>query len=284
MSEVIGKFVEALGWPFWLIGMFALLAGALAHHFAAADLEDSGGRAKLREALEAGGGLRRLYIRLLTPALDRLDRFLGDSDKAAFSLSSPFRNREPHPYWTAWSFDRCALLALFYPLLSLFAVWACTGESESTAEWLGMQHGALSPRLISAATIILITIAFWRSRHTIAIISTIAFAVAGAIAGTHTVASAVTDSRVVTGAVAGAVAVASAVAIAVVPVALAVAPVLALLLALSVALTRFRLRLWSVTLSPPLALTAALIRPFSLPLLLFLLLLPSTSFSLSLLF
>src|SRR4051812_46147514 len=140
MSEIVGKFVEALESPLWLIGMIALMAGALAHHFAAADLEDSGGRAKLREALEAGGELRRLYIRLLTPQLDRLDRFLGDSDKAAFSLPSPFRNRERHPYWTGWSFDRCALLALVYPLLSLFVVWVWQSESGPIAERLGMER------------------------------------------------------------------------------------------------------------------------------------------------
>src|SRR4051794_35056807 len=151
MSEVIGKFVEALGSPLWLIGMIALMAGALAHHFAAADLEDSGGRAKLREALEAGGELRRLYIRLLTPALDRLDRFLRDADKASFSLPSPFRNREPHPYWTAWSFDRCALLAMVYPLLSLFIVRVWQGESGPIAEFLGLRRAAdLGPRFTAA--------------------------------------------------------------------------------------------------------------------------------------
>jgi hypothetical protein len=164
MSEIIAKFIEALGSPLWLIGMFALAAGALAHHFAAADLEDSGGRAKLREALEAGGELRRLYIRLLTPALDRLDRIFGDADKASFSLPSPFGNREAHPYWTAWSFDRCALLALAYPLLSLFVVWVWTGESGPIAQWLGMKHGAAwRERLVAAAAIIIISFMLWRS-------------------------------------------------------------------------------------------------------------------------
>src|SRR3954447_18540759 len=142
MSEV-GDLVKMLGSPLGLIGTIALAAGGLAYTFAAADLKNTAGRERLRMALQAGGHWRRLYVHLLTPALDRLDRLLGDADKAAFSLPSPFGNREQHPYWTGWSFDRCALLGLIYPLLSLFIVWVCTGESGSISEWLGLKQGAV---------------------------------------------------------------------------------------------------------------------------------------------
>jgi hypothetical protein len=203
--------------------MFALLAGALAHHFAAADLEDAAGRARLREALEAGGDLRRLYIQLLTPALDRLDRFLGDADKASFSLLSPFGNREARPYWTAWSFDRCALLALIYPLLSLFVVWVWTGESGPIAEFLGMKYGtSWWFRSIAAALLIVSVFAYWRALRTTGwrgLLWFAAFAVAGAgavalaVAGTFAFALAVVGAGAGAGAVAGAFAGAGAVTV-----------------------------------------------------------------------
>ena len=112
-------------------------------------MKNAAGRLRLRTALAAGGHLRRSYVQLLTPALDRLDRFLGDADKAAYSLPSPFGNREPQSYWTGWSFDRCALLAVVYPLLSLFAVWGWTGESGPIAEFLGMERGTVCFALFS---------------------------------------------------------------------------------------------------------------------------------------
>src|SRR3954454_15977730 len=162
--SAVGDLFKMLGSPFGLIGTIALTAFGIAHHFAAADLKNAAGRERLRNALLAGGHWRRLYIQLLTPALDRLDRFLGDADKAAFSLPSPFGNREAHPYWTGWSFDRCALLALVYPLLSLFVVWVWTGESGPIAEWLGMKHGAVWwSRLIGMAATVIMGFALWRS-------------------------------------------------------------------------------------------------------------------------
>ena len=160
----MGDLVKFL--PLWLglIATIALAAGGIAYAFAAAELKNAAGRQRLREALQAGGHWRRLYVQLLTPALDRLDRFLGDAGKAAFSLPSPFSNRDPHPYWTGWSFDRCALLALIYPLLSLFAVWVWTGESGPIAEFLGMKQGTVWwSRFLAAALTVFIAFAYWRA-------------------------------------------------------------------------------------------------------------------------
>ncbi len=120
---------------------FVLIPGGITFYFAAADLENAAGRQRVRVALEAGGRWRRLYVWLLTGGLNRLDRFLGDADKTAFSLPSPFRNREAWPYWTGWSFDRCALLALIYPVLSLFAVWVWTSEGGAIGALLGLKSG-----------------------------------------------------------------------------------------------------------------------------------------------
>jgi hypothetical protein len=117
--------------------------------------------------LQTGGHWRRLYVQLLTLALVRLDQFLDAFDKAIFLLPSPFGNREARPYWTEWSLDRCALLALVYPLLSLFVVWLRTGESSPIAEWLGMQYAASYwSRCVSATPVVLIILAFWQAQRT----------------------------------------------------------------------------------------------------------------------
>src|SRR3954454_8899602 len=103
MSEIGNVIAKMLGLPAWMISIFSIAgaAGGLFYPFAAADLKNAAGRERLRTALQAGGHWRRLYIQLLTPALDWLDRFLGDADTAEFSLPSPFRNREARPCWTA---------------------------------------------------------------------------------------------------------------------------------------------------------------------------------------
>src|SRR3954453_2613922 len=106
-----GALVQLLVSPLSLIDMIALAAGSLAYPFAAADLKNTTGRERLRAALQAGGHWRRLYIHLLTPVLDRLDRFLGD-------------------------------LALVYPILSLFFVWVWTGESGKIGNQLWMKSWA----------------------------------------------------------------------------------------------------------------------------------------------
>lgn len=63
---------------------------------------------------------------------------MGDAGRADQSLPSPFGNRHRYPYWTGRSFDRCTLLALVYPLLSLFAVWVWTGEDGELVRFLGL--------------------------------------------------------------------------------------------------------------------------------------------------
>jgi hypothetical protein len=189
MSEVFGDLDKLLGSPLWLIFTIAAATGGIAHHFAAAELKSAIGRKRLRSALQGGGHWRRLYIQLLTRALDRLDQSLGDVGKAAFSLSSPFGNREVNPYWTGWSFDRCALLAAIYPLLSLFIVWVWTGEAGPIAELLGMKSAAAWwSRLISAAVLMAFVCFVWRCIHkkdtfvSLLLILSIAIIVAGTAA------------------------------------------------------------------------------------------------------
>jgi hypothetical protein len=141
MPELFTRLVglaEAVWSLFGPIGLLAAITGFAVHHLAEADLETPAGRGRVREALEAGGSLRQLYVRRITHGLNCIDCFLGDAGKAEFSLPSPFDNRRSWPYWTGWSFDRCARLALLYPLASLILIWAWSGSSGSIGAVLGL--------------------------------------------------------------------------------------------------------------------------------------------------
>jgi hypothetical protein len=120
-------------------------------------------RARLIRSLRLGGDIRRYYVFLVSRALDRVDLFLGDADRASLSISSPFGNRRKAPYWTVWSFDACALIAIVYPIAGLFVTWVCTGDSGDIGKALGLvQDAPLVPRAVNAITITLAVLAFYR--------------------------------------------------------------------------------------------------------------------------
>jgi len=83
----------------------------------------------LRESLAGSNLATRLYARWLTAFLDRVDRFFGDAGQADQTLfPHAFGLRTPAPLWTAPAFDRCLLLALLYPIASIFIIWAIYGQ------------------------------------------------------------------------------------------------------------------------------------------------------------
>ncbi|MEM1389528.1 MAG: hypothetical protein AAGG45_00475 [Pseudomonadota bacterium] len=69
-----------------------------------------------RDDLATGGQIPQLYNRLLQGALNWLSRFLKDDD------------RQPQ-YWSGPALDRCLLLALIYPIITLISVWHLTGQT-----------------------------------------------------------------------------------------------------------------------------------------------------------
>jgi len=84
----------------------------------------------LRSSLAEGNMAARLYAEHLTRFLDWVDRFFGDaglSDRTLFPHA--FRLRTPAPLWTAPAFDRCVLLALIYPVVTIFVIWAISGQA-----------------------------------------------------------------------------------------------------------------------------------------------------------
>ena len=102
----------------------------------------------LRASLSAGGGPTRIYGRLLTVFLDGVDRFCGDRDHRDRNrtgvLHHAFGMRGAHPLWTSAAFDRCLLVALLYPIVSILLVWAVSGHVGSAEHALGLRSD-LSP-------------------------------------------------------------------------------------------------------------------------------------------
>lgn len=92
----------------------------------------SGERARfdqLRDGLTAESGIGARYSLLVNETLARVDRFFGDAGRADRSLFPRFLGlRAPAPLWTAWSYDRCLLIALVYPLAVILFVWAVSGH------------------------------------------------------------------------------------------------------------------------------------------------------------
>jgi hypothetical protein len=83
----------------------------------------------LRNSLAEGNMAARLYAERLSRFLDWVDRFFGDAEMADRTLCpSAFGLRRPAPLWTAPALDRCLLLALLYPILTIFAIWAVSGH------------------------------------------------------------------------------------------------------------------------------------------------------------
>jgi hypothetical protein len=83
----------------------------------------------LRASLTSGNLATRLYARWLTALLDGVDRFFGDADKADQTLfPHAFGLKTPASLWTAPSLERCLLLALIYPLATIFIIWAVSGH------------------------------------------------------------------------------------------------------------------------------------------------------------
>jgi hypothetical protein len=82
----------------------------------------------LRDGLAGGNLAARLYSRWLTASLKRVDRFFGDAEISDLTLlHRAFGLRTPVPLWTAPALDRCLLLALIYPITTIFLIWAVSG-------------------------------------------------------------------------------------------------------------------------------------------------------------
>jgi hypothetical protein len=95
---------------------------------------------RLRTNLTEGNLATRLYIRWLSATLSAVARFFGDAEKAKETLfPHAFGLRGPAvPLWTATAFDRCMLIALIYPVVTIFLFWIASGHVGPAEAALGM--------------------------------------------------------------------------------------------------------------------------------------------------
>jgi len=175
---------------------------------------------KLRASLAGGNLAARLYAKWLTAFLDWIERFFGDAGMADRTLfPRAFGLKTPAPLWTAPAFDRCLLLALIYPIATIFAIWAISGHVGPAEAALGLNPDVpgWSRGLVAAANGFS-SFAFWRGvrerrwKSHVWINAGVAFAVAGAFAfaGAGAGAFDFAGADAVAGAVAGALVVAVA--------------------------------------------------------------------------
>ena len=129
---------------------------------------------RLRNNLVKGNSAARLYAETLTRFLDGVDRFFGDAGMADRTLfPRAFGLRTPAPLWTASAFDRCLLLALIYPIATIFAIWAISGHvgpAEAALKFApsmpGWRRGLLVALLVTS---LVATVAFLRSLSRMAV-------------------------------------------------------------------------------------------------------------------
>jgi hypothetical protein len=181
---------------------------------------------KLRAGLAGGNLAARLYSKWLSKFLDWIERFFGDAGMADRTLfPRAFGLKTPAPLWTAPAFDRCLLLALVYPIATIFVIWAVSGHAGPVETVIGLQPNVPGwSRGLAAAAIGFLSFTFWGclragGRESPVLIA-VAIAGTGAGAGTFAVgifvpgagagAVAVTIAFTVAGAVAFAVAFAGA--------------------------------------------------------------------------
>ncbi len=185
--------------------------------------------------LRSGGTPAKVYRDWLTKALDRVDVFFGDAGRNDKSWIARALGLETlGARWTAPAFDRCLLLALVYPVVTIVGVWIWSGHvgvaERAIGLWPTLAHDRFGELTRSAfgLSILAILYAFWRFSKAKGFLSNLlwvglgavalalGFAVAGAAAVAVAVAGAVAFEVAFSVAGAGAVAVAVAVALAIV--------------------------------------------------------------------
>jgi len=121
----------------------------------------------VRNSLAEGNIAARLYAERLTRFLDWVDRFFGDAGNADRTLfPHAFGLRTPAPLWTAPAFDRCLLLALFYPIFTVFAIWAVTGHVGSAEASLRLNSDLpVWQRAVAASGVGCLLFISWHSRQ-----------------------------------------------------------------------------------------------------------------------
>jgi len=98
------------------------------------------------------------YKKAVEQCLDSVDYWLGEAVPEQHTWSSRLlKLNNPKPLWTKASYDRCLLLTLLYPLLSLIAVWTFTGEVGPVETALKLSDAVqFSERILFTGALVLI--------------------------------------------------------------------------------------------------------------------------------
>ena len=156
---LIGFLRDLLASPGWLGGIVAvamMTGGYVWFHWAEALKEKGRDRDRLLRRLRRGGNWRAQYVGRLRRVLARVDRFMGDARRPGWACRR-LTGGGPWPCWTARSFDRCALMAVVYPFLSLHATWLISGEAGDLGETLRLRaEPDPGSRIVSAGLIVVV--------------------------------------------------------------------------------------------------------------------------------
>jgi hypothetical protein len=120
----------------FLVVLMALAAVLGRHYYVilsgADESRDSDERKRyesLRQRLFEGGTPAVVYNRWLAFVLEKVDEFFGDAGSKETSwIARALYLQTDGPRWTVRAFDRCLLLALVYPIVTVFAVWALSAH------------------------------------------------------------------------------------------------------------------------------------------------------------
>lgn len=121
---------------------------------------------RLRAGLKEGNLAARLYAKWLTKFLDWIERFFGDAGMAQRTPLMPrfLRLEKPAPLWTAPALDRCLLLALIYPIATIYLMWAMSGHVGPAEKALFIPADVAGwQRAVSVGSVGLFVLVLWRS-------------------------------------------------------------------------------------------------------------------------
>jgi hypothetical protein len=120
---------------------------------------------RLWNSLAEGNMAARLYATRLAKFLDWLDHFFGDARMVDRTLlPHAFGLKTPAPLWTVPSLDCCLFLALLYPIATISAIWAISGDVGPAETALRLQAGLSAwQRIGVVAAIGLIAYGYWRA-------------------------------------------------------------------------------------------------------------------------
>jgi hypothetical protein len=169
----------------------------------------------LRESLSGENLVARIYVQRLRAFLDGMERFFGDVGMADRTLFPKFFGlKTSAPLWTAPAFERCLLLALIYPIVTIVLIWTISGHIGPAEAALHLPPGTSGLRRAAGMALICFSAFAWRRCYRVeglvrkfawfAFASTIASAIAGVYAVAVVIGFAVAFGVAFAGAFAGA--------------------------------------------------------------------------------